>query len=99
MNPNGILRGYEVRCWCRDNETETEICDGVINEANQTEFRLIHMEKNQMYVFQVNSRPLITLFGVPELFFRYKLLQKLDLAVCQYQYQLTQLMVCRYLPF
>lgn len=52
-NPNGIIQGYDVRCWYNDNETETEICEGVINEANQTEYRLIHVDKLRTYYFQV----------------------------------------------
>lgn len=54
INPNGILQGYKIRCWYNDNETESEICDGVIRESNQTEYTLTHMEKQQVYFFQVH---------------------------------------------
>lgn len=53
--PNGILQGYEVRCWFKDNETETDICDGVITSAFQTEYVLVHMNKHQEYFFQVHT--------------------------------------------
>lgn len=52
--PNGILLGYEIKCWQTENLSETDICDGITTEANQLEYRLIHMDKNQVYKFQVS---------------------------------------------
>lgn len=52
-HPNGIIQGYDIRCWYNDNETEIEICDGITTEAHQTEYKLIHTDKLKNYYFQV----------------------------------------------
>lgn len=55
-HPNGIIQGYDIRCWYNDNQTETEMCDGITTEAHQTEYRLIHLDKLKKYYFQVMFR-------------------------------------------
>ncbi|XP_050308693.1 proto-oncogene tyrosine-protein kinase ROS isoform X2 [Anthonomus grandis grandis] len=53
--PNGILHGYNVRCWNMVNQTENVLCNDLKRTAKQTEFVLKNLNESHVYYFQVQA--------------------------------------------
>ncbi|CAH1131270.1 unnamed protein product [Ceutorhynchus assimilis] len=52
--PNGILNGYNIRCWYVENDNENVICDDK-KAANETEFIIKDLSEANIYYFQVQA--------------------------------------------
>ncbi|KAK4881780.1 hypothetical protein RN001_005099 [Aquatica leii] len=52
---NGLIQGYKLRCWYKENFTNIDICDRVEKKTNEKEHILKNLEKDQTYYVQVQA--------------------------------------------
>ncbi|KAL1489268.1 hypothetical protein ABEB36_014201 [Hypothenemus hampei] len=55
LSPNGILQGYNVRCWFILNDESIYLCNNITKLANETEHSIVHQTYHSEYFFQVQA--------------------------------------------
>jgi hypothetical protein len=53
MYSNGIIEGYEVKCWYSLRGTDIHMCDSLNLDATKLEFIAFNLSRNSTYYFQV----------------------------------------------
>ncbi|XP_076250339.1 receptor protein-tyrosine kinase sevenless isoform X2 [Rhynchophorus ferrugineus] len=55
LYPNGVLQGYNMRCWYINNDILTDVCFDVKIPPTQTEYTLNKLNQNQIYYLKVQA--------------------------------------------
>ncbi|KAF5278624.1 hypothetical protein FQA39_LY00666 [Lamprigera yunnana] len=52
---NGVIQGYKIMCWYKENFTNNEIRENIEKKTNEKEHVLTNLEKDQIYYLQVQA--------------------------------------------
>ncbi|KAJ8921659.1 hypothetical protein NQ315_010568, partial [Exocentrus adspersus] len=55
LTPNGLLQGFRITCWHMNDDARIEICNNVVIQPNNTEYKIYNLKRNVIYFIQVQA--------------------------------------------